>query len=68
MPDPEQDSRTGQYQAVDDEPKLKRDSEHPTSLPEMPDLAGSRTGILRAYHEGADETANRDEDQPAENT
>lgn len=59
-------SHTGQYHPVEDEPKLSREAKRPTSLPELPDLKGSATGVLRAYHEGADETAERDEDQPAE--
>lgn len=59
-------SQTGKYQPIEDEPKLSRETNRPTSLPELPDLKGSATGVLRAYHEDVDETAERDEDQPAE--
>ena len=62
----QEQSQTGQYQPIEAEPKLSREAKRPTSLPELPDLKGSAIGILRAYHEGADETAKRDEDKPAE--
>lgn len=67
MPDRKQDaSQTGKYQTIDDEPENVHQTEPPATSPEMPDSSGSTTGILRAYHEGTDEQAQRDEDQPAE--
>lgn len=66
MQDRKQDSsQTGTYQPIKDEPQISRGNDRPTTLPELPDSTGSATGILRASHEGIDETADRDEDQPA---
>lgn len=68
MPDRKQDdSQTGKFQSVEDEPENVHQTEPPAASPQMPDATGSTTGILHAYHEGSDDQAERDEDQPAEN-
>ena len=59
-------SQTGEYRPVEDEPRILREPESPTTVPELPDLIGSTTGILRTNQEGEDDTADGDEDQPAE--
>lgn len=59
-------SQTGQYKAIEDEPRIFHETERPSTLPEFPDSTGSATGILRTYQEGADDMADQDEDQPAE--
>ena len=66
MPDRPKDSstKTGKFPAVGDEPRLEHEPKRPSSLPEISE-AGSTTGIMSVYREANDESAKRDEDQPA---
>lgn len=59
-------SQTGRYKAIEDEPRISHESERPNTLPELPNVTSSATGILRTYQEGIDDMAEQDEDQPAE--
>ena len=68
MPDKAQDhsTRTGEFKHVDAEPRLERENERPTTLPEIdvPKNIGSTTGIMHIRREGTDETSQGDEDNP----
>jgi hypothetical protein len=58
-------SKTGQFSAIDNEPRIEREPERPKTLPEVNGDNGSTTGVMRVYREGQDESAKRDEDKPA---
>jgi hypothetical protein len=67
MPDqnPDENSPTGEFPRFEGEPRLEREPKRPKTLPEVSGDNGSTTGVMRVYREGQDETAKRDEDQPA---
>lgn len=62
----ERGSRTGEFRRVEGEPAINREPIRPKSVPTVDDGSASRTGVVPAYREPADETAKRDEDQPAQ--
>lgn len=59
-------SRTGEFKRVENEPRLEREPQRPTTLPEIeiPKEIGSTTGIMRIRREDEDETSKGDEDNP----
>lgn len=60
----EKPSRTGEFEKVENEPRLEREPKRPMSLPEIeiPKEMGSTTGIMRIRREADDETPKGDED------
>ena len=68
MPDRDDNDNTptGEFPRFDGEPKLEREPQPPKTLPEVGgDYTGSTTGVMRIHREGQDDSAKRDEDQPA---
>jgi hypothetical protein len=62
----QRESRTGEFRRVEGEPAINREPIRPKSVPAADDGSASKTGVVPAYREPADETAKRDEDQPAQ--
>ena len=64
---PNEKTQTGEFQfpQFEDEPRLERESQPPKTVPEVSGDNGSTTGVMRIYREGQDDSAKRDEDQPA---
>jgi hypothetical protein len=67
MPDRDDSSPTGEFPRFEGEPpREEREPKPPKTLPEVSgDYTGSTTGVMRIHREGQDDSAKRDEDQPA---
>lgn len=58
--------QTGSMRRIEDEPRLPSTPPRPPTAPELSEAYESTTGVMPAYHEGADRAADQqDADAPA---
>lgn len=68
MPKRPQDRQSpiGEFEELDNEPRLNREPQRPSSVPEIEFVSGigSTTGVMRIRREDEDKTTQGDEDNP----
>ncbi|GAB5494175.1 MAG: hypothetical protein Phog2KO_43900 [Phototrophicaceae bacterium] len=59
-------SRMGEFEEIENEPRLNREPQRPSSMPEIEFVTGigSTTGVMRIRREDDDKTTQGDEDNP----